>query len=143
MSYKNYEADIVVKYGIELKGWTHPTWRCPAKLSTSLSPLRILLDALISGDCCFVRLSKTEHAARKAEYDRKVQAGEIILRKKRSDAGKSRGKRKSKSSSKATTSSSSEDEENNSSDNDSDNVRPHKRRRTAGPKSAEIIEDSD
>lgn len=145
MSYKNYEADIVVKYGVELQGWTHSTWRCPAKLSTSLAPLRTLLDALISGQCRFVRLSKTEHAARKAEYDHKVKTGEIVPRKQRSDAGKLRSKRKkSKSTSKSVAEDSDDDEDGGSSSDDEDggDTRSRKRRRT-NPKSAEIVEDSD
>lgn len=137
MSYKKYEADIVLKYGVELQGWTHSTWTCPSKLSTSLPPLRTLLDALISDQCCFVRLSKTEHAARKTEYNGKVRAGEIVPRKKRSDAGKSHGKRK-KSKSKLSAASSSDEED----DSSEDDVGSHKRRRTH-PKSAEIVEDSD
>lgn len=144
MSYKNYEADIIVKYGVELQGWTHPTWQCPAKLSTSLPPLRTLLDALISSQCHFVRLSKTEHAARKAEYDRKIQAGEVVTRKKRSDAGTLRGKRKRSKPAAKSVAADSDDEDQDSSSEDEDvgGARSRKRRRTV-PKSAETIEDSD
>ncbi|EPS95022.1 hypothetical protein FOMPIDRAFT_37516, partial [Fomitopsis schrenkii] len=94
MSYKNFERDIVVEYGINIVGWSHPTWKDPSKLSTSLPALQTLLDALNSGACHFVRLSKPEHAKRKAAHEAKVKSGEIVPRKIRSDAGRKRQKRK-------------------------------------------------
>lgn len=95
MQYVNYERDIVLRFGIELIGWTHPTWINPSELSTSLPPLQALLDAIKSGTCKFVRLTHGDRKVREAEYYKKVEAGEIdIGRKKRKDAGKKRGPRK-------------------------------------------------
>ncbi|EPS92521.1 hypothetical protein FOMPIDRAFT_1100015, partial [Fomitopsis schrenkii] len=87
MQYKNFEHDIVIQYGVDLVGWTHSSFKCPSKLSTSLPPLQTLLDALNSGTCHFKCLSKQEHAMRKVAYQCKLTSGEIAPRKPRSDIG--------------------------------------------------------
>jgi hypothetical protein len=92
MQYINYERAIVLRLGVELQGWTHPTWANPSELSTSLPPLQALLDAIKHGNCKFVRLSREELKAREADYHKKIQTGEIqvVQRKKRKDAGTKR-----------------------------------------------------
>jgi hypothetical protein len=92
MQYLNYERAIVLRLGVELRGWTHPTWANPSELSTSLPPLQALLDAIKNGSCKFVKLTREECKAREAEYYQKIQAGEIQVRtrKRRKDAGKKR-----------------------------------------------------
>lgn len=93
MQYKTYECNIVVRHGIELWGWTHSMWGNPSQLSTSLPPLQKLCDAPQSGDCKFVRLSRSEHKAHEVEYNQKLMVGEIAPRKIQKDSGKSCGKR--------------------------------------------------
>ncbi|KAJ6464982.1 hypothetical protein C8R45DRAFT_755796, partial [Mycena sanguinolenta] len=60
MAYVNYVEDIVLKYGIELIGWTPDKWCNPSELTTSLPVLRMLLNAIKNGDCKFQRLSSSE-----------------------------------------------------------------------------------
>ncbi|KAJ8455914.1 hypothetical protein ONZ51_g12300 [Trametes cubensis] len=94
MNYTNHEQEIVLRYGVELVGWTHSQFTNPSAISTSLPPLRSLLAALESGVCHFRRIPPTELAARQQAYDLKVMTGVVALRKQRSDAGKPRKKRK-------------------------------------------------
>ena len=140
MQYKNFERDIVVEYGVDLVGWTHPSFKCPAKLSTSLPPLQTLLDALESGACRFVRLSKPERTRRRAEYQRKVASGDIITRKPRSDIGRRRG-RAAKRPRHAHDSDSEGDSGSSSSEDEAGPA--HKRRRPQQYKSAAIVIESD
>ncbi|KAH9947991.1 hypothetical protein B0H21DRAFT_821343 [Amylocystis lapponica] len=93
---------------------------------TSLPPLRTLLEALKSGECRFVRLSAAERAAKEKDYDRRVEAGEVTLRKKRKDAGGKHAK------------STPADDDSSSSEDGA--PRPSKRRAVA-PKSAEFVEE--
>jgi hypothetical protein len=89
MQYSRYEEDIVQRYGIVLEGWTYENLVNPSELSSSLPPLTILLEALKSGDCKFVKLSAAERKEREAAYQAKIASGEVVLvkRKHRSDAG--------------------------------------------------------
>ncbi|KAH9929137.1 hypothetical protein B0H21DRAFT_826223 [Amylocystis lapponica] len=126
MNYVNYEKEIVLKYGVELHGWTHEKFANPSNLSTSVSPLRILLDAIEQGECRFVRLTATERAAKEKDYDRRAAAGEVPKRKKRKDAGGkhvSQGKKRARPERGDDSSSSSDD------DNEPDGERPNKRAR--------------
>ncbi|KAI0354455.1 hypothetical protein OH77DRAFT_1426033 [Trametes cingulata] len=93
MSYVHYTRDIQIKYGITLENWKHPEWACPSDLSNAIAPLVELRDDLANGKCKFVKLTPTQLEEIKANYDRRVQAGEVPTRKKRSDAGKPRKKR--------------------------------------------------
>ncbi|KAJ7473509.1 hypothetical protein FB451DRAFT_1558700 [Mycena latifolia] len=92
MQYVNYEEDIVHRYGIELVGWTPDKWCNPSDLTSSLTVLRELLDALKSGDCKFVKLSVEELKERITDYKEALAAGEIVgkHRNTRSDMGKKR-----------------------------------------------------
>jgi hypothetical protein len=92
MQYLNYERDIVLRHGVVLEGWTHSTWANPSELSTSLEPLRRLLDALKNDTCKFVKLTTAQRQKRQEEYNKKVDSGEIQVqeRQKRKDAGKKR-----------------------------------------------------
>ncbi|KAJ7463589.1 hypothetical protein FB451DRAFT_1403611 [Mycena latifolia] len=78
MQYVNYEEDIVHRYGIELVGWTPDKWCNPSDLTSSLTVLRELLDALKSGDCKFVKLSVEELKERITDYKEALAAGEIV-----------------------------------------------------------------
>ena len=149
MNYLNFERDIVVKYGIDIVGWTYETFINPSEMSTSLPPLRKLSDAIKDGTCRFVRLSQSEHRAREKEYFRKVDAGEVATRKERQDKGVPRGKR---THAEANDDNDSDDEGPSGSTQHTEQP-PEKRRRTmrkatttsknAGPKSAAIIRDED
>ncbi|TFY51703.1 hypothetical protein EVJ58_g10430 [Rhodofomes roseus] len=154
MHYKNFERDIVIRYGIDIEGWTHPTFNSPSKLSTSLPPLQTLFDALESGACRFVDLSTEDLAKRKADYAREVASGEIAPRKTRSDAGRKRRKQAKRSvpggraggGDDGSSSSESSDEER---EPETDGP-ARKRRRTAtsgarktAPKSRAIVDESD
>ncbi len=92
MQYTNYEVDIVIKYGIELVGWTHDKFCNPSELSNSLEPLRTLLDALNNQTCKFVKLSPQDRRAREAKYQADVASGSIPgkQRKTRKDSGTTR-----------------------------------------------------
>lgn len=68
MQYVKYEPDIVLRHGIVLEGWTHPTFANPSELSTSLPPLQTLLNAITNGTCKFVTLSREERMKREDEY---------------------------------------------------------------------------
>lgn len=92
MQYANYEEAIVLKYGIELVGWTHEKFCNPSELSNALEPLRKLLEALNSQTCKFVKLSPSERRDRQAKYKSDVASGAIAprQRKTRKDAGTKR-----------------------------------------------------
>ncbi|KAI0713364.1 hypothetical protein C8Q76DRAFT_796337 [Earliella scabrosa] len=90
MNYKSYLTEIVDKLGVELRGYTHPTFANPSTLSTSLEPLRTLYEALESGECRWYRLTPAEQAERRKALEQKRKSGEIKPRKKRKDAGKKR-----------------------------------------------------
>ena len=89
MQYANYEEAIVLKYGIEMVGWTHNKFCNPSELSNSLEPLRTLLEALSNQTCKFVRLSPAERRAREAKYRADVASGalQVKKRKTRKDVG--------------------------------------------------------
>lgn len=97
MQYTNYEADIVIKYGIELVGWTHDKFCNPSELSNSLEPLRTLLDALNNQMCKFVKLSPQDRRTREAKYQADVASGIIPgkQRKTRKDSGTTRKRKAS------------------------------------------------
>ncbi len=92
MQYANYEEAIVLKYGIEMVGWTHEKFCNPSELSNSLEPLRTLLEALNTQTCKFARLSPAERRAREAKYKADVASGAIQVKKRktRKDVGSKR-----------------------------------------------------
>ncbi|KAJ3484015.1 hypothetical protein NLJ89_g12016 [Agrocybe chaxingu] len=94
MQYVNYEELVVQRYGVELVGWTYEKFVNPSELSTSLPPLRQLLDAINNGDCKFRKLTVAEVKARRQEYQKKVDDGTLPTntRKPRKDKGTKRKK---------------------------------------------------
>ncbi|KAJ6493855.1 hypothetical protein DFH09DRAFT_1104317 [Mycena vulgaris] len=92
MDYKFYEESIVVKYGVDLQGWTVKCFVSPSELSSSLPVLTTLLDALKDSKCEWVKLGKTVHKARITKWKADVASGEVVarLRATRSDCGKKR-----------------------------------------------------
>ena len=95
MHYTWYEEEIIQWYGIKLQGWTYEEIINPSLLSSSLPPLKTLLDALTAGTCKFVKLSASERKEREAAYMEKIASGQVEVhkRKRRSDAGVSKSKR--------------------------------------------------
>lgn len=89
MKYVDYEELVVIKYGVELQGWTYDKFVCPSSLSTSLPPLQKLLNALNNGECKFVRLSQLEIKKRRVERQKGMEDGTISMkvRKTRKDIG--------------------------------------------------------
>ncbi|KAJ7705040.1 hypothetical protein B0H17DRAFT_1193522 [Mycena rosella] len=75
MAYTWHEEDVVQRYGIILKGWTAPRFVNPSELSTSLSVLCTLLDAVKTGACKFRKLTPAEAETRKEKWDADVAAG--------------------------------------------------------------------
>jgi hypothetical protein len=92
MEYLHHEESIVLRYGIELVGWTADKFVNPSELSSSLGVLTTLRDALKNGECKWVKLSRDDRRARQAKWDEGVAAGTIIPRARatRSDKGQPR-----------------------------------------------------
>ncbi|KAJ6491154.1 hypothetical protein C8R45DRAFT_1096671 [Mycena sanguinolenta] len=80
MSYKWYEEDIVQKYNIVMEGWTAPRFVNPSELSTSLSALCTLNEAVKSGSCAFRKMLPVEAAARVKKWLDDVAAGHVIAK---------------------------------------------------------------
>ncbi|KAH9831717.1 uncharacterized protein C8Q71DRAFT_861410 [Rhodofomes roseus] len=139
MNYVNFERDFVVKFGIDVTGWTFDKFINPSEMSTSLPPLQKLISALKDGSCRFHRLAEPERSRREEAYNRKVLAGEVEPRKERQDKGVPRGKR-------AANAADTEPDEGSG----NTNAPPAKRPRVSGlsiqkaaPKSNEFVNDSD
>lgn len=138
MHYVNYEEQIVLRYGIQLRGWTYETFKNPSELSSSLPPLRALFDAINNGTCKFVKLTAEEKKGFEKDYNVKVQSGEITTkkRKRRTDAGTKKSKRRqTEASSKGGARSNGEDGEGSENDGDEGAV--------SGFKSSELVHDDD
>ncbi|KAF7372185.1 hypothetical protein MVEN_00077700 [Mycena venus] len=90
MEYVHYEECIVLRYSMELVGWTANKFANPSELSSSLSILTTLRDALKNGECQWVKLSWEERRACQAKWDTGVADGTIIpkTRNPHSDVGK-------------------------------------------------------
>lgn len=94
MSYTNYEEDIVQAYHVELQNWPFGEIKPLSAVSNSQPPLRKLRDALVSGACKWVHLTEAEVQEREKRFDDEIEAGlrpPRKERKKRRDAGLSRG----------------------------------------------------
>lgn len=94
MSYAKYEEDVVQEYRVALEGWPFGEIAPLNTVSNSLPPLRKLRDALISGTCKWVHLTDAELREREMRIEEEVAAGLRVAtkgRKKRSDAGITRG----------------------------------------------------
>ena len=89
MKYTEYEELIVLKYSVELQGWTYDKFVCPSLLSTSLPALQALLDAINNGRCKFIKLTPAEVKTRCEECQKQINEGTIVVKqqKQRSDIG--------------------------------------------------------
>jgi hypothetical protein len=92
MKYTEYEELIMLKYGIELQGWTYEKFVCPSMLSTSLPSLQALLDAINNGNCKFIKLTPSEVKTCREERQKQLKEGTMVVkqRKQRSDIGAKR-----------------------------------------------------
>jgi hypothetical protein len=91
MNYTNYETAIVERLKVKLVGWTYHHLVSPSEIGT-VDEIRTLRDALKTGACKWIRLSKRELAGHVEEMSKRRDGGEIIgkKRKVRSDKGKNR-----------------------------------------------------
>lgn len=81
MEYVYYNKAIITKYGMDLIGWTHLTFGCPSHLSSSISPLQTLFNALENERYKLMKLTTDEKTAKLAEYQHKIQEGQMQLKK--------------------------------------------------------------
>ncbi|KAJ7190069.1 hypothetical protein GGX14DRAFT_580167 [Mycena pura] len=80
MDYIYHEESIVLKYGVELVGWTCERFVNPSELSSSVTVLTTLCDALRDGECKWVKLTPAERRSWKEKWDDDVAAGKVIAR---------------------------------------------------------------
>jgi len=98
MNYFNYETAIVEALGQRLVGWPKTVkFANPSEIGT-VNEIRMLRDYLKSGQCHWVKLTRSQVDEHIADLQSRREAGETVgkPRKKRSDAGTSR-KRKPRS----------------------------------------------
>ena len=75
MDFKNYEKAVLIDLGVELVGWTHPTFARPSDLPLEIEPLERLLRALDLGECRFRRITETERASCLRDYMERKNMG--------------------------------------------------------------------
>lgn len=92
MNYQNYDAQIVLRLGVKLIGWTYHSFISPYEIYT-IDNLQNLHDALVCGACFWMRLSKREMTQHKADIEKRELMGEVV-RKERSDKGVPKGPKK-------------------------------------------------
>ena len=94
MNYDNYDLQVVQKYQVKLVGFPFERIISPAKIYT-IGELRTLRDALRSGACCWVRMSRSEVKRHATEIAARKDAGEMVgvARKVRDDKGTKKGPR--------------------------------------------------
>jgi hypothetical protein len=94
MNYAKYDRDIVSKYKVKLVGWPSTIkFANPSEIGT-VDDIRNLRQALKTGECKWVALSRRQQIAHEETVAAKVATGELTVkkRKERSDKGKTRGK---------------------------------------------------
>jgi hypothetical protein len=91
INYANYETALVEWHHVKLVVWTFAQFVSPSEISTT-DDIRALRNALKSGACKWVRLTKRELADHVATIAERRKGGEVIgkKRKERSDKGKKR-----------------------------------------------------
>ena len=88
MNYPNYDTKVIEQYQTKLIGWTYSEFNSPFDINT-VDDVRILLEALQCGRCCWVRMSKSDISRHKEEVNKRKAAGETVgkPRRQRSDKG--------------------------------------------------------
>lgn len=90
MAYKNYEADIVFKYGVALDGWPEDGFNLD---NVSRGKLEDIYKALSNGTISWVDLTPEQLAHRRQTLEAQGKAPVRTARKERNDKGKKRGRR--------------------------------------------------
>ena len=96
MNYVNYETSIIQQMGVCLVGWPKSVkFVNPLQIGTVLE-ICTLCDDLRSGACHWVKLTKGQLDAHRADMEEWWEQGETVgkQRKKRSDAGTSRKRKR-------------------------------------------------
>ena len=95
MNYPNYDSKVVERYQTKLIGWTYLEFKSPFDIHT-IDDVRILLEALQCGRCCWVRMTKSDMNHHRDEVNRKREAGETVGKERqlRSDKGIKRPRKK-------------------------------------------------
>jgi hypothetical protein len=95
MNYANYDKAIMLLHGVKIVGWPLQEFVSPSDI-TNITDMRKLRDAWKTGACKWIRLTQAELDAHAASIEEREKNGEVVgkPRKKRSDAGVTRGKRK-------------------------------------------------
>jgi hypothetical protein len=95
MNYPNYDSKVVDRYQTKLIGWTFHEFKSPFDIHT-IDDVRILLEALECGRCCWVRMTKSDMNNHRDEVNRRREAGETVgkPRQPRSDKGLKRPRKK-------------------------------------------------
>lgn len=95
MNYPNYDSKVIERYQTKLVGWTYREFKSPFDINT-IDDVRILLEALECGRCCWVRMTKSDMNRYRDEVDKRKAAGETVGKKRqpRSDKGIKRPRNK-------------------------------------------------
>jgi hypothetical protein len=94
MNYKNYDVGIVECYKVILKGWPSKLRFCnPSEIGT-VDDIRTLRNALKNGECIWVAMSNREHEEHGKTLKLRQDAGEVVVRKRKtcSDKGRKRAR---------------------------------------------------
>lgn len=85
MNYVQYEAQIVQRYKVVIKGWPLDKFANPTAIG-SIPKLSKPRDALVDGSCCWERISDGDAKKRLEDWEK---AGDVVhaAQKQRSDAG--------------------------------------------------------
>lgn len=88
MNYPNYDAKVIERYQTKLIGWTYREFKSPFDIHT-IDDVRILLEALQCGRCCWVRMTKNDISRHREDVNKRIAAGETVgkPRQPRSDKG--------------------------------------------------------
>lgn len=96
MNYANYDTAMMQELGVRLTGWPIDLkFANPSEIGT-VGEVRKLRDALKSGQCHWQKLTRLQIADHVADLQRRREAGQTVgkPRKKRSDAGTSRKRKR-------------------------------------------------
>jgi hypothetical protein len=93
MNYPNYDTKVIERYQTKLIGWMYREFMSPFNINT-IDDVRILLQALQCGSCCWVRMTKSDMNRHKDEVKKRKADGETVgkARQQRSDKGIKRRK---------------------------------------------------
>ena len=77
MNYPNYDSNVVEWYQTKLIGWTYHKFKSPFDIHI-IDDVRILLEALQCGRCCWVRMTKSNLNLHRNEMNKRREAGETV-----------------------------------------------------------------